>query len=98
MTAEGTDMSANGQRPASRTGRTSPLGIAALVCGVVQFLVPPVFVAAIILGHKARRQIRLTGEGGRAIATAGLILGYFYLAWLTVLVLLLVVFMNARFA
>ena len=51
-----------------------------------------------ILGHKAHRQIRLTGERGRAIATAGLILGYLYLAWLAVLVLLLVVFMNARFA
>lgn len=91
-------MSANGQSPASRTGRISPLALAALVCAVVQFLVPPAFVAAILLGHKARRQIRLTGERGRAIATAGLIVGYLYLAWLTVPVLLLVVFMNARFA
>ncbi len=91
-------MSANGQWPASGTGRTSPLAIAGLVCGVVQFLMPPAFVAAIILGHRARRQIRLTGDRGRAIATAGLILGYLYLAWLMVLVLLLVVFMNARFA
>lgn len=91
-------MSANAQTPAARVRQNNPLAIAALVCGVVQFLVPPASVAAIILGHKARRQIRLTGERGRAIATAGLILGYLYFAWLTVLVLLLVVFMNARFA
>jgi hypothetical protein len=77
----------NGDSPASRTSRTNRLAIAALVCGIVQFGAPPVFIAAIILGHRARRQIRQTGEGGYGIATAGLILGYFVIA-ATVLVLL----------
>ena len=84
--------------PGVNHGWTSPLAIAALVCGVVQFLVPPAFIASIILGHMARRQIRLTCERGKGIATAGMILGYLFLAWLTALVLTLVVFMNARFA
>lgn len=91
-------MSASDQRPASTIDPTNRLAIAAIVCGVVQFLLPPAFVASIILGHMARRQIRLTGERGKGIATAGMILGYLFLAWLTVLVLAVVVFMNARFA
>ena len=33
-----------------------------------------------VLGHVARGQIRRTGEGGSALAMAGLILGYVHLA------------------
>jgi len=65
--------------PASQT-RTNSLAIAALVCGIVQFAFPPAFIAAIILGHKARHQIRRTGEAGYGLATAGLVLGYFMIA------------------
>jgi hypothetical protein len=64
---------------ANQTGRTNSLAVAALVCGIVQFCVPPACLIAIILGHKARSQIRRTREGGYGIATAGLILGYFCL-------------------
>jgi Domain of unknown function (DUF4190) len=81
-------VSANGDGPASRTSRTNPFAIAALVCGIVQFGIPPACIAAIILGHRARRQIRQTGEGGYGIATAGLTLGYLVVAS-TVLVLLI---------
>ena len=88
-------MNANGDRPASRTSRTSPLAIAALVCGIVQFGAPPAFIAAIILGHRARRQIRQTGEGGYGIATAGLILGYFAIA-ATVMLLTFTTYADAR--
>ncbi|MGH3912531.1 MAG: DUF4190 domain-containing protein [Pseudonocardiaceae bacterium] len=31
---------------------------------------------AIVFGHRARKQIRRTGEGGRGLATAGLVIGY----------------------
>jgi hypothetical protein len=82
----------NGQ--ASQVGRTSSLAVAALVCGIVQFVVPPACFAAIILGHKARRQIRRTGQSGYGIATAGLILGYFVIAS-TVLTLVIGLVMNA---
>jgi hypothetical protein len=61
-------------------GRTNSLAIAALICGIVEFFLPPACLAAIILGHQARRQIRRTGEGGHGLATAGLVLGYFVLA------------------
>jgi Domain of unknown function (DUF4190) len=44
-------------------------------------------IAAIILGHKAQRQIRRTGDDGYGLAKAGLILGYLALA-LAALVLL----------
>jgi len=51
-----------------------------LVCGIGQFGFPLASIAAIILGHKARRQIRRTGDDGYGLATAGLVLGYFFLA------------------
>ena len=55
---------------------TNALAIAALVCGVVQFVTGLTFIPAIILGHMARGQIRKTGEQGDGMALAGLILGY----------------------
>ena len=67
--------------PSSRTQRTNPLAIAALVCGIVQFCgLFPAGIVAIILGHKAKRQIRQTGEHGHGLAKAGLILGYIGIA------------------
>jgi hypothetical protein len=57
--------------------RTSGLAIASLVCGLCQIGVPvPTGLAAIFLGHAARRRIRRTGERGAGLALAGLILGY----------------------
>jgi hypothetical protein len=52
------------------------LAVAALVCGIAQFMVVVTFLPAIICGHIARRQIRRTGEDGDELARAGLILGY----------------------
>jgi hypothetical protein len=61
--------------------RTNPLAIAALICGIVQFAkVPFLDILAIILGHKALRQIRQTGEDGYGMAKVGLILGYIGIA------------------
>ena len=71
--------------------RTNKLAVAALVCGVGQlFFWWPATIAAIALGHNARRQIRQTGEEGDGLARAGLILGYAGLG-LSLLVVLLVV-------
>ena len=55
---------------------TNGLAIAALVCGIAQFVTGFTFIPAIICGHLARRQIRRTGEQGEGMAVAGLILGY----------------------
>lgn len=57
---------------------TNGMAVAALVCGIGQFVVIgfPAGIVAIILGHKARRRIRMTGEQGDRLARAGLVLGY----------------------
>jgi hypothetical protein len=59
--------------------RTNPLAVAALCCGIAQFvlLIGNILAAipAIILGAIALKQIRLRGERGRGMAIAGLILG-----------------------
>jgi hypothetical protein len=52
------------------------LAVAALVCGIAQFMIGITFLPAIICGHIARRQIRRTGDQGDDLARAGLILGY----------------------
>jgi hypothetical protein len=63
--------------PAVAQQHTNGLAIAALVCGIGQLLVGfPAGIAAIILGHKARRTIRRTGEQGDGMAQVGLIIGY----------------------
>jgi hypothetical protein len=62
--------------PPLQPQRTNSLAIAALICGIGEFLFLPTAIGAVILGHIAKRQIRQTGEGGRGLATAGLILGY----------------------
>jgi dipeptidyl aminopeptidase/acylaminoacyl peptidase len=79
--------------PAAR--RTSRMAIASLVLGIVAVLF--VFVEilpaipAIILGHAARRKIRTTGEAGRGLALAGLILGYVWSGvWLYLVAVLIV--------
>ena len=56
--------------------RTNGMAIAALACGIVGFFVFPASIAAVMLGHMARREIGRTGEAGGGMATAGLILGY----------------------
>jgi Domain of unknown function (DUF4190) len=54
----------------SAANRTNTMAILALVLGFF------VSIFGIIFGHVALSQIRRTGEGGRALAIAGLVLGY----------------------
>jgi hypothetical protein len=54
---------------------TNVLGVITLVLGVLGFAIVPV-----ITGHIALAQIKRTGEEGRGITMAGLILGYIGLA------------------
>jgi uncharacterized protein DUF4190 len=62
--------------------RTNSLAVASLVLGIASWCACPIVggLAAVILGHVARGQIRRTGEGGGGLAIAGLILGYVHLA------------------
>jgi peptidyl-prolyl cis-trans isomerase B (cyclophilin B) len=54
--------------------QTNGMAIAALI--LVFFFFP----LGIVLGHVARGQIKRTGEGGRGLATAALIIGYLQVA------------------
>jgi MFS family permease len=69
-------MRTNEWGPPPQSQRTNRLAIAALCCGIAVIFFPPTAIVAIILGHIAKREIRRTGEHGRGLATAGLILGY----------------------
>ncbi|MET9293852.1 DUF1707 and DUF4190 domain-containing protein [Streptomyces sp. NPDC003077] len=48
----------------------------ALVCGILVPIVGISAIPAVILGHKARAEIRRTGERGDGFALAGLIMGW----------------------
>ena len=64
-------------------GRTNGMAIAALVCGIAQFLLwffilVPGFIAAVaalIFGVVGLGQIKRRGEGGKGMAIAGIVLG-----------------------
>jgi hypothetical protein len=58
---------------------TNGLAVASLVLGIV-WLSGLGSLLAVIFGHVASRQIRRTGQRGKGLATAGLILGYLGLA------------------
>jgi hypothetical protein len=64
----------NFQQPYSApvVATTNTMAILALVFA---FIFP---LAAIFLGHVAKKQIRQTGEQGEGLATAGLVLGYIF--------------------
>jgi Domain of unknown function (DUF4190) len=69
--------------------RTNSLAIAALCCGIGQFVFGPLTgIPAVILGAISLRQIRDTGEDGRGMAITGVVLG----AVGTVLLILAIMF------
>jgi hypothetical protein len=60
--------------------RTNGFAIASLICSLVC-----INILGIIFGHVAISQINKTGEGGKGLATAGLILGYLSLVgWIII--------------
>ncbi len=76
---------------AYRPPGTNSLAIASLVLGIAEFFTGGITaVPAVVLGHKARRQIRMTGEQGRGMATAGLVLGWTAIALFALLIVVLV--------
>jgi len=73
-------MTAADDTPQVRAQQTNSLSIVSIVSGMAALVLAPLAILAIVSGHIARGQIRRTGEGGRGLATAGLILGYVVLA------------------
>ncbi len=74
---------------------TNGLAIAALVLGIV-WVYWVGSILAVIFGHIALSQIRRTGQGGRGMAVAGLVLGYIGLFFLAVVIVLSVVAASAH--
>jgi uncharacterized membrane protein len=62
--------------PVDRPRRANSMAVASLVCGLLEIFFGFTAIPAVILGHKALRQIRQTGEPGRGMAKAGLVLGW----------------------
>jgi uncharacterized membrane protein len=52
------------------------MAVASMVLGLATPLVGLTAIPAVILGHRARRQIRYTGERGNGMALTGLIIGW----------------------
>lgn len=70
---------------------TNSSAVAALICGV---LTPMTWgataIPAVVLGHKARAEVRRTGEGGDGMAVGGLVIGYLGLVFGTLFLLFLI--------
>jgi hypothetical protein len=83
-------------RADDRSGRS--LAIASLVLGLCGFSVLPLVgsVAAVVLGHLARRRLAATGGDGVGYARAGLWLGYLAIALATLLLVVVVVLVAVR--
>lgn len=71
------------EQPPRKTNRKA---IASLVLGIIG-LTGVLFVAAIVgimMGRSAHREIDVTGQSGRSLATAGIVLGCIGLVWAVV--------------
>jgi hypothetical protein len=56
--------------------RTNVLAIISLIASCAGTFLPGAVIAGVIMGHIALSQIKRTGEGGRGLALAGVIVGY----------------------
>jgi uncharacterized membrane protein len=66
---------------------TNSMAIASMVLGVAEFFTAGLTaVPAVICGHVARRQMKLTGQRGDGLATGGLVLGYMAIIFWAVLI------------
>lgn len=69
---------------------TNSLAIASLCCGIGQVLAGAIAgIVAIVLGLMALRQIKETGEDGRGMAVAGIVLGIVGIVMTALLVIVL---------
>lgn len=71
--------------------QTNSSATAALICGILTPLYGITAIPAVILGHKARAEIRRTGEKGDGLAVAGLVLGWLAIGFGVLLVLAVIV-------
>ncbi len=70
---------------------TNSLARASMILGVAEFFsMGLTAIPAVICGHIAKREMRLTGQRGDGLATAGLVLGYMAIIFWAVIVVLAV--------
>jgi type II secretory pathway pseudopilin PulG len=79
--------------------RTSGKAIASLILGIPFFFLLP-SIAAVVLGHLAKNDIRRSGGRlrGKGLATGGLVLGYFGLALIPLLIIAAIAVPNLMWA
>jgi hypothetical protein len=66
---------------------TNSMAIASMVLGVAEFFTMGLTaIPAVICGHVARRQMKMTAERGEGLATSGLVLGYMAIIFWAVLI------------
>jgi type IV pilus assembly protein PilA len=70
------------------TPETSGLAIGSLICGILFFIFPSA-IAAIVMGHISRAEIRRSGgrKAGDGMALAGLALGYVGISFIPILII-----------
>lgn len=71
---------------------TNTFAVISLVASLASMLVLVGWIPGIVFGHLALRQIERTGEGGRNLAMAGLIVGYIFGALIVLGVLIYIAF------
>ncbi|HEX3751689.1 MAG TPA: DUF1707 and DUF4190 domain-containing protein [Streptosporangiaceae bacterium] len=69
---------------------TNSLAVASMVFGFATPLFALTAIPAVILGHKARGEIRRTGERGKGMATTGLVIGWTVIGLVALLATLIV--------
>lgn len=70
-------------QPAGFGGYAPPTNTLAIIALIGAFVVP---IVGIVCGHLALAQVKRTGEGGRSLALAGMIIGYAYTALVIVII------------
>jgi uncharacterized membrane protein len=71
---------------------TNSLARASLVLGVAEFFtIGLTAIPAVICGHLAKREMKLTGQRGDGLATAGLVLGYMAIIFWAIIIVLSIV-------
>ncbi len=76
----------------AQRSRTNSLAIASMLLGFAVPIFGITAIPAIVTGHKARREIRQTGEDGDGMAVIGLVLGYLAVVIGTIILLAAVAF------
>ncbi|MFD1830304.1 MULTISPECIES: DUF1707 and DUF4190 domain-containing protein [Streptomyces] len=75
--------------------QTNNSAVGAMICGILTPFYGLTAIPAVILGHKARAEIRRTGEKGDGMAVAGLVLGWMAIGFGALLLVLALVLLVA---